>query len=35
MFSSEFYEILHDGSKDIVRTHDKGYFAFWGQNHGF
>ena len=27
-FSSNFYEISHDDSKDIIRTHNYGYFAF-------
>ena len=34
-FSNNFYEISHDDSKDINRTHKYGYLAFWGKKCGF
>ena len=34
-FSSNFYKIAHDDSKDIITTHKYGYFAFLGKKCGF
>ena len=34
-FSSSFYEISHDDSKDIIRTQNYDYFAFLGKKCGF
>ena len=34
-FSSNVYEISHNDSTDIIRTHNYGYFEFWGKKCGF
>ena len=34
-FSHIFYEISHDDSKDIFRSHNYGYFAFLGKKMWF
>ena len=34
-FSRNLYDILHDDSKDSIRTHNYCYFAFFNQKCGF